>query len=54
MYNLNGKPLLDGEISGGSTTIPMGQLPCATYILNIIKTVDGSSSEKISFKIIKY
>ena len=54
LYNLNGKPLLDGEILSGSTSLTMGYLPCATYILNIVKTENGSTSEKISFKIIKY
>ena len=54
LYNLNGKPLMDAEIFGGETTVPMAQLPCATYILNILKTVNGSTNEKISFKIIKY
>ena len=54
LYNLNGKPLGDGAILGGETTLPMGQYPCATYILNILKTVNGSTNEKISFKIIKY
>lgn len=54
LYNLNGKPLEDGAILGGETTLPMAQYPCATYILNILKNVNGSTNEKISFKIIKY
>ena len=54
LYNLNGKPLFDAPIVSGSTTITMGHLPCATYILNIVKVENGSTSERISFKIIKY
>lgn len=54
LYNLNGKPLYDGGIFSAETTLPMGQLPDATYILSILKSENGSTSEKITFKIIKY
>ncbi len=54
LYNLNGKPLYDGEIFSERTTLPMGQLPNATYILSILKSENGSTSERVSFKIIKY
>ena len=54
LYNLNGKPLYDGEIFSEKTTLPMGQLPNATYILSILKNENGTTSERVTFKIIKY
>ncbi len=53
LYNLNGKILQGGKITGNQTNIIMSNLVPATYFVKVVKTSLNLSQEVKSFKIIK-
>lgn len=54
LFDINGKLIESKKLTGNETTIPMANLPQATYFLKIVKTKHASSQQEVkTFKIIK-